>query len=611
MTQIKILLGFIFLNLSAVALVPILDLSSKFTFISILNVLIILSLFGIEKLYVPNKYIQKIKLHVFGFIEFHSLTILAIWIFCFLFWTGVVLFSDPYRAEIAQGDSMFFTQTLWNLVHGLKPESSIFTFNGLPLAPTDDPRYANTYGYVSIFTLHHYWFPMLVLTPLYALFPEPPMNIFAVQIIVLVIGLPGIYWGVRQIGGGRLPSLLFAVGYSLLPQLDSQLFFKGYFDFLTLGTMPWFVFGLYANKRLVTCFAALLLGLNGYSFAPFLILMGFAQILFFHDRLLGILVVLIGITFMAVSGRLYDVALSAYYQVYTGRPSFFRKYILEADFNQILLNLKFQVSYFLYLLQGLAFLPILALLGKRSFYRITIGFWFIFIGIVFLMIWRNVAWEFQRNSLLIVPVYCFSIIAFFKLSNVNVRVGANTLVNKSFLPGVILMVCFLTNIFIAEKYYRPRYLESHMPWGGNGFFMNDRKNVLGWSSALKRLDEIVPKSESMAWRSSMEVQAFLANRQNSWYAGRAPKEVKYYVFIGEPSTDLEREEWSLLIQTLEKDKNIRLIAHENPGMSLIVYENLESRPVYRDERIIGWGVLSAFFWNREGLIGLGLLRPAN
>ena len=129
--------------------------------------------------YVYLRYLRLDKriLSTLDLIDRHAILLLAVWIIIYLTWCGLVLFTNPFRFELNQGDAVFYVQTLWNLVNGMNPENSFFTMNGTLLAG-DDPRYANTFGYVSIFALHQYWLPMAVLTPLYALFPQPPMHLF-------------------------------------------------------------------------------------------------------------------------------------------------------------------------------------------------------------------------------------------------------------------------------------------------------------------------------------------------------------------------------------------------------------------------------------------------
>lgn len=539
------------------------------------------------------------------FLERYALWVLAAWIVAFLAWCGLILFSDPYRYEINHGDAVFFSQTLWNLANGLNPENAYFTFNGLPLAPGDDPRYANTYGYVSIFTLHQYWLPMAVLTPLYALFSQPPMHVFALQICIIAFGVPGIYWATRQAGGSKPFAVLAAIGYSLLPQIDTQLFFKGYFDVLALAVMPWLLGALLSKRWLLMCFFALLVALISYPHTYFVIIFGLAVVLFFRAFLPGAVVILIGWGIMKMDTTVFLAAVSPYHHSLSELPSFFKSFVIDRKIEELAPAFKINLSYMISLLQGLAFLPLLALRRNGRWDMAMLGFWFVLAGGFGIMLFRSAGWEFPRNSFLIVPLFMMTMMTCTNLQQEFNNAPKDEDVRYRAAPSALLAISMIVLIVFGVRYnFTP--LASHLPWGEGGYFMHSREGVRDWDSALAKLDAIVPKDASIAWRATSEVHAFLTNRQHSWHIGREPKEVKYYVFLGDPVNSKEKQDWESQIANLSQRQSFKLLYKDTPGKQLIVFENLEAQPVPRNEKLLGWNVLGGVFADQQKLIGTAI-----
>lgn len=549
---------------------------------------------------------QAYFVELFRFIDRYALWVLSAWIVIFLAWCGLVLFSDPYRYEINHGDAVFYSQTLWNLANGLNPENSYFTFNGLPLTAGDDPRYANTYGYVSIFSLHQYWLPMAVLTPLYAIFSQPPMQLFALQICIIAFGVPGTYWAVRQAGGSRPFAVLVAIGYSLLPQIDTQLFFKGYFDVLALGVMPW-LFGALLGKRWAHMyFFALLVALISYPHTYFVIIFGLAAVLFFRAVLPGVIVMLIGLGMMKVDTAVFLAAVSPYHNSLSELPSFFKSYVIDRNIDELVFNFKFNSFYIISLLQGMAFLPLLALRRNGRWDRTMVGFWFVLAGGFGIMLFRSAGWEFPRNSFLIVPLFMMAMMACINLQQEFNHAPENDGLRYRSAPSALLAISMSTLIVLGVLYFPNPPLASHLPWGKSGYLFHSREAVRDWDMALAKLDAIVPKGASIAWRAGSEVQTFLVNRQHSWAIGREPKEVKYYVFLGNPMNSKEKQEWESQIAALSQRPDIKLLYEGTPGKPLIVFENLDAHPIPRNETILGWKVLGGIFANQQNLLGTAI-----
>ncbi len=539
------------------------------------------------------------------FLERYALWGLAAWIVIFLTWCGLVLFSEPYRYEINHGDAVFFAQTLWNMANGLNPENSYFTFNDLPLTADDDPRYANTYGYVSIFTLHQYWLPMAVLTPLYALFSQPPMHLFALQICIVAFGVPGVYWATRQTGGSRPFAVLAAIGYSLLPQIDTQLFFKGYFDTLALGIMPWLFGALLGKRWLLMCFFALLVALISYPHTYFVIIFGLAVVLFFRAFLPGAAVILIGWGIMKLDTAVFLAAVSPYHNSLSELPSFFKSFVIDRKIDELAPAFKINSSYMISLLQGMAFLPLLTLRRNGRWDMAMLGLWFVLAGAFGIMLFRSAGWETPRNSFLIVPLFMMTMMA-----SINLQQEFNTIPEGEDLryraaPSALLVISMAALIVFGVR-YNSTPLASHLPWGEGGYFMHSREGVRDWDTALAKLDAIVPKDAGIAWRATPEVHAFMTNRQHSWYIGGEPKEVKYCVFLGDPVSSKEKQDWESQIANLSQRQSFKLLYQDTPGKQLIVFENLEAQPIPRNEKLLGWNVLGGVFADQQKLIGTAI-----
>lgn len=591
---------FLLLNFALIALIPIPNIGSRPLGIISL-VIIIISLLTFTFLRSVN--FPQAVLH---FVERYSLLLLSGWVAIFLAWCALVLFSDPYRFEFNQGDAVFYSQSLWNIADGMRPENSFFTFNGLPLSQGDDPRYANTYGYVSIFTLHQYWLPLAFLAPLYAIFSKPPMHIFALQICIVILGVFGVYWAVRQAGGTKFFAVTMGICYTLLPQVDTQLYFKGYFDQLALGVMPWLFGALFGRKWPQMYFFALLIALISYPFTYFVVMFGISIAIFFREYIPGLIVGMLGWLVMKFDVAVFFAAVSPYHISLNEIPSYIHAYILERKVGDLVANFRTNIAILLSMLQGMAFLPLLAIRWNGYWDRKLLGIAFLVMSSFLLMLFRSSGWEFPRNALLITPLFMMMILGFLKLNNELVILPSDVR-GAIFqdLPAKLLAISMATLIFLGCM-HNSIPLASHLPWGESGYFLHDRSHVKEWDAVLVDLDSHVPKEASIAWRAAPEVQAFLTNRQHSWIMGREPKEVKYYVFIGDPPTPKEKPEWDNSVLSLSNNRDFKLVYSENAGKPIVIFENKNAKSVPRDEALLGWNVLLDIFRDKKELLGTAL-----
>lgn len=522
-------------------------------------------------------------------VERYSIPLLVLWGAMYLTWCGLVVFANPYRYDLNQGDAMVVTQILSNLVDGFRPEYSVFTLNA-PIGAGEDPRFPAAYGYVSAFTLLQSWLPLALLTPLYAIFPYPPMHVFAVQICIIAIGLPGMYWAVRKAGGSTTFALFATIGYSLLPQVGTQLFFHAYMEPMGLALLPWLFGALLSRKWMLMCFFAVLTALISFPFTQFVIIVGLATLIFFRAIVPGLVIMMIGWVIMKVDSAIIASALSPYYATSADIPSLFKHYVLDRTIGSFRGVVETNIWYIFSIFQTIAFLPLFALWQKGRWNKSILGFFFILCLAFGASLFRSYGWEFQRNSFFIVPIYMMAIVAYLALQR---QPDADQYDKEGVTnpPTVTLfMAGLLVAIFWGNPHNYPSTIASHFPWGKGVTIFADEETQK-WKQTLQKLDEIVPKTAPIAWRANSDIDGIMTNRQHSWWMGKHPEGVKYYAFIGEAPNNSEKAEWITLMAKLKNDKNFRVIYDENPGKPMLVFENMLAYSVPRKEEWLGWSVL--------------------
>lgn len=524
--------------------------------------------------------------HVFliGFILIH------------LLWSGFVIFMNPYEWGFNHGDAVFYTQTLRNMVEGLRPESSYFALGAGFNPLIDDPRYCNANGYVSIFTLHQYWLPMLVLSPLYALYPFPPMHIFAQLIVVVVIGVPGMFWAIRSMGGTKNLALLGAFGYVLLPQVESLLFFKGYFDVMGFAVLPWIFAALFARKWWVLYVSAICLAAISYPYTYTVMMIGLVTAIFFKACLRGIIVFLIGFFMMKWDSAVFVSSLLSYKDV-SEIPSFLKYYILERTIGSLIGPFRANIDYIGSILQAGAFLPLFQIRRAAKWNMPVIGL-FVFAALCFiLMLFRSAAWEAPRNGVLIVPLYVSVFMAYINMTqnSENLEIDDKSRSIKK-IATACLSCCLISMILFGNGYAAPSPLASHYPFGSNAK-LNSTKFTLDRKIALEKLAKYVPENATLAFLAEGNVDAVLANRQHVWPIGREPEGVQYYVYFGFPGlpgSSLKKEKWGDLIDRMQLDEKFKLLCKDD-SIPMLIYENMKAHKIPRQENLLGWGVLLSVF----------------
>ncbi len=522
-----------------------------------------------------------------AFVEKNACLLLAGFIVIHLVWSGLVIFLNPFELGYNHGDAVFNSQTLWNLADGLRPENSFFTF-ATGLENEVDPRYCSADGYVSVFTLHQYWLPMAVLTPLYALYPHPPMHVFAMLLFVVGVGVPGMFWAVRAAGGSRTLALLAAAGYALLPHVEVLLFFKGYFDTAALAVMPWVFGALFSRKWWAFYVSCLCLGAISYPYTFTVMVIGVAAAVFFRAPLQGAMAFLIGFVIMKWDSAVFLASVLPYYRDAGAIPSFFKYFILDRTIGSLIIPFQTNINYIGSILQAAAFLPILALRQNGRWNLPVIGLLAI-TGVCFVpVLFRSVGWEVARNSNFIVPLYVCAFHAFVDTAGGR-ESDAPPPQSGGSTPRAVAAICLLCSmvsmIALGNDYRAPSPLASHYPWGTNAI-LNSTGATAQRRGALAQFDRYVPNDAPLAFRAEGSFDAVLANRRHVWYIGREPEGVKYYAFVG----SMTPEGSGQYVEKMRKDDRLKLI-YEDPSIPMVVFENRNAHPIPRNEGLLGWRVL--------------------
>ena len=526
-------------------------------------------------------------------VEKYAYLFLSAFIVIHLLWSGLIIFLNPYQWGYNHGDASYFAQTLWNLTDGLRPESSYFTFCGA-LPKGADPRFITSSGYVSFFSLHQYTLPLLLLAPLYAIYPYPPMHVFSLLLVVVISGVPGMFAAIRAMGGSKFVALMGAVGFALLPHTEVILFFKGYFDALALAVMPWVFAALFSRKWWALYLTSFCLATISFPYAYTVMFIGISAMIFFQAAFPGFVVLLIGVLLMKIDANLYIASSLPYYTTTENIPSFFKRYVLDRSLASLYEPFKFNVWYVLSLLQSGAFIA-LFVIKKNAKWNLNILGLFAITGLcVILMLFRSTGWEVARNVNFIVPVYVCTFKAFLDLEQPDCRFFCqNEIVSIGFVSRTCLFFSLFFSIIWGSGFTKFQPFASHYPFGANAK-LHMTEFTASRRKALAKFEQYVPRDASLAFRSEGQLDAVFANRQHVWHMGREPDGVRYYLFFGTPGTEAEGAEWAALVDSKRMNSSYKLI-YEDTSTPMLIFENQKAHLITRNEEIIGWRVLRGVF----------------
>jgi uncharacterized membrane protein len=476
---------------------------------------------------------------------------------------------------------------LWNLTHGFRPEISWLTTNGVR-APGEDLRIPGAIGYVSAFTLVQSWLPLILMTPLYAVHPYPPMHIFALQIIFVVIGFPGVYWASKKLGATRNMALVIVILFSLLPQVDSQIFFKSYLEQIGIAFLPWFFGAIYTKNWKLTYFFGILLCLISIPYSQFIVICGISLVIFYRARLQGLALVITGLIFVKINSVLLNNLVSPYYALGDTPPlTVTQRYVLNRTIESLIPAAEHQIFYVLALLCALPFIGTLYYpLGlKWRRYLMLLGS--ILFGTFLMSLFRTYGWEHQRNALFLIPILFMALASYIHI----LKYFKKYFPRNEFIISCIFLAGLLSSIYIGTPYGKESPLASHFPWHARGAIAKS-KDTLEWIKTFKELNLVISQDSAIAYYASPNIEALLNNRRNSWPMQNAPDGVEYYIFIGNPESENDALKWDAAKIKMERSNDYINAISKKQGQPLVIFKNLRAHSIAREESLLGWSVFT-------------------
>ncbi len=169
----------------------------------------------------------------------------------FVVFAGVFLFGfswiiiHRYSPVLNESDAGTMNQALYSATHGhLFSDSMMYTANGIY-------KFKSSYYYGSIIATNLYFVPLCVISWVYLLWPESPMQILIPYVLVMLVGGASFYFVARMVTGRRATAAYLLMLYALLPQMHLlSLVTKGAFDIYSGPFLLWALFFLYRRNFL-------------------------------------------------------------------------------------------------------------------------------------------------------------------------------------------------------------------------------------------------------------------------------------------------------------------------------------------------------------------------
>src|SRR5208337_2732682 len=243
------------------------------------------------------------------------------------------------------------------------------------------------------------------IAPLYALHPYPPMHVFSVVMVVLLLGSVGVYLAIEALSGSKKMALAGALGFCILPQVEHVIFCKGTLEVVNLAIFPYVFAALFSRKWGYLYAASFIFALVSTPCIYLVLFIGIAIALFFKAPKQGIIVLIIGLIVLRFDTAVFGQSLVGILPSGRTTPDLFKFYVLKADMKDVFEAGVFNIAYIFILIMTVACLPLLGVM-KRSERRWEImGLFFIASGGFILGLFRGWGWNFQRDGFLIVPIY--------------------------------------------------------------------------------------------------------------------------------------------------------------------------------------------------------------
>ena len=497
----------------------------------------------------------------------------AVGIAALIAWCGLVLWADPYVWMFTQGDAAFNVHALQRMLSGEGPGQTMY-YAANPYTK------ANLYYYASIFSVGFYWLPLLLITPLYALSPAPPMHIYAVVIVVFAMGTAGIYAATRALGGSRALAALAAVGYAVLPQVEVPLFFKGYFDLITLAILPWVFAALFSQRWpwfLVLCALFALINLpEGYT----IITIGVALALVWRKWWQAAAAVAIGWLVPAIDWQIFMQTLCGLSEVQAAPPSFVTQYVLGAAWQEVGTALLFWFGFVMVLLLTTAGLP-LAVRRRGQWDLPVILLWLVALGGVALSLFRSYGWATQRTALIVVPVYLAAIASYIHSCDGDDEIAAR----RRWYPSGSALAATVCAMTLWTTWYYPwvGLADDKLGKSGRSLLVSPQWKATA-EALLGRIYAVVPAEASVAFGVDAELEAYMVNRyHNIWRLGSEPSGVDYYVVQHSSAVP-----WAEKVELLGSKPELTRVYNDN---TMDIFRNSRSALPPRPPHVLEWDVV--------------------
>lgn len=525
------------------------------------------------------------------FIENKALLLLTFFIIVLLLWLGLAVFKNPYKPEYNHGNGAYFAHVLHNICTGIGPEH---TTKYLTHRLQNNP-----YFFASTFPLSPQILPLFVLSPLYWLYPYPPMHVFAMVIVVISFGSFGIYLAIRALEGTKTTALLGAVGYCIIPWVELPIHFLGSFDNLGFAVYPYVFAFLFSRKWKSFYISLVLLATINIAYAYAVVGLGAVVAVFFKARKQGVIAILIGCTVMCWQMALVGAGLKGIWNEPKVPPGFFTQFVLSRDIKSLIKPALFHIVFIFNLLMTVSFIPLLGINTQKKWNWSIVGLlFFSFFGAA-MGLFRSYGWTFHRNSNMVVPIYLSTFIAYIQFYKVSKTSEHNTVTTQRHIIFAFLLFSGITSTTL--------WFTEHLPWSGIGHLINKPHNNISRLSSvnvlrenpnnkefnriIETINKFVPENAAIAYRIEAGLQAFITNRQKNWHIGEHPEGVEYYIvqtkkirYIDVNLPPLQEHIYRLENET----ENFELLYIDNV---LRIYKNLHPKPIPRLENILGWDIL--------------------
>jgi len=490
---------------------------------------------------------------------------------------------NPYLFDYNHGNGAYCSQVLHNICSGLGPEQTV---------KYDEVLFfkSNPYFYASAFAAQPHVLPIILLTPIYCLHPYPPMHVFAVVILVMILGSWGTYLAIRALGGSKLMALMASMGYCIMPWVERPIFLHGHYDVISFAIYPFIFASLFARRWVYFYVSVLLLAIINMPYTYSVMALGLIIVVFFKAPRHGLIALTIGLIVMLWDKAIIQESLCGIWDVGKQPAGTLFQIIKDLDGFSLVKGILFHGVYLFLLLMTVSFLPLFGIKKGDKWNWPVIGVLLFALVGAFMGLFRSYDIASHRNANMVVPVYlcAFMVITGINCNTVNDQKEDKALRNNSVLFFFLIFAGIMSTTL---------WFSHHYPWAGltgKGIlsisYIKSNTVNKSYEHILSKLNEYVPETASVAYRIDAGIQAFITNRQKAWYIGLHPEGVEYYFIQTKEIIQIDKNlpPWKEYLAKVENDRNNRLL-YKDEG--LVIYKNTNPRPIPRLEGVLGWDVL--------------------